>query len=69
MTTTTLPNGTYRIQVVGGAQPLYLTREKGSDAVTIYPPGAQSDPDQEVMCHLLTSSIICCSPAILVGNH
>ena len=57
MATTTLPNGTYRIQVVGGAQPLYLTREEGSDAVTISPPNAQPDLDQEVMCHFLTSLI------------
>jgi hypothetical protein len=69
MTTTALPDGIYRIQVVGGAQPLYLTREKNSDAVTVLPPNAQSDPDQEVMCHFLTSSIACCSPAILVVNH
>jgi len=69
MTTTMLPDGIYRIQVVGGAQPQYLTREKGSDAVTILAPSAQSDPDQEVMRRFLTSSIACCSPAILVANY
>jgi hypothetical protein len=68
MTTTSLPDGLYRIQVVGGAQPLYLTRER-SDVVTVLPPGDHLNSVQEVMCLFLTSSIACCSPAILVANH
>lgn len=67
--TTTPPDGIYYIEVVGSGQPQYLTREKGSDAaVTILPPSAKPDPAQEVMCCFLMSTIVCCSPAILVES-
>jgi len=69
MTTTTLPNGTYRIEVTDrSSQPLCLTRENGSNVVTILPPNVQSDPDQKVTCHFLTSLIVCCSPSICISG-
>ena len=69
MPTAALSDGIYNIQVVGGAQPEYLTREKGSDAVTVLPPNVQSEPEREVMRRFLTSSVVCCSPLNLVANN
>lgn len=69
MTTTALPDGIYRIEaLINGAQGQYLTREN-SGTVTILLSSAQSDLNQEVMCRFLTSSIVCCSPAISVANY
>ena len=67
MTTTQLPPGIYRINVAGGVEPSYLTREEGG-RVTILPPSAQSDPEQQVIRRFLTSSIVCRSPALLVAH-
>jgi hypothetical protein len=69
MTTTALPNGIYLIEapILNGTQGQYLTREN-SGAVTILLSKGQRDPDQEVMCRFLTSSIVCCSPTILVAS-
>ena len=67
MATTTIRDGIYRIEhVIYGGPVQYLTRSHGD--VTILPSGGPSDPNQEVMCRFLTSSIVCCSPDILVAN-
>ena len=71
MTTTQLSSGLYRIAVArasGGIAGGLLTRQ-GKDRVTILPPSAKPDPDQEVIRRFLTSSIVCRSPALLVENH
>jgi len=57
MDTTALPPGIYRIAVAGGVEPACLTRH-GAHDVTILPPGAQPDHDQEVISRFLTSSIV-----------
>ena len=67
MDTTALPPGIYRIAVAGGVEPACLTRH-GAHDVTILPPGAQPDHDQEVISRFLTSSIVCRSLALLVAN-
>ncbi len=69
MDTTELPPGIYRIALVrfGGVEPALLTRQ-GGNRVTILPPGAQADPEQEVMRRCLTGPIDCRSPALLVAN-
>jgi hypothetical protein len=61
-----LPPGIYRITVAGSVEPTRLTRTK--EGVTILPPGAQPDPEQEVTHRFGTSSIVCRSPAILVAS-
>jgi hypothetical protein len=61
-----LPPGIYRITVAGGVEPACLTRNEQD--VTILPPGARPDPEQEVIHCFLTSSIVCRSRAILVDN-
>ena len=74
MTTPEIPPGIYRIVVVGlgvdGVQPEAeaLTRHR-EDHVTIRPPNEVPDPEQEVICRFLTSSIVCRSSALLVENH
>ena len=70
MTTTELSPGIYRIAVakLDGVVPELLTRH-GKDGVTILPPSVQPDPEQQVICCFLTSSIVYRSPALLVGNH
>jgi len=45
-TATQLPPGVYRIVVAGGAEPRFLTRQEG-EGVTILPPSANSDAEQE----------------------
>jgi hypothetical protein len=68
MTTTALPPGIYRIAVVGGVERALLTRH-GRNGVTILPPSAQTDLEQEVILRrFLTSSIIGRSPTLLVEN-
>ena len=68
MTTPPEPSfGIYRIDVSGEAQLTCLTRERGN--VTILPPSVQTDPEQEVILRVLTSSIISHSPTVLVANH
>ena len=67
MTTTQLPPGIYRINVAGGVEPSYLTRQEGG-RVTILSPGAQPDFEQQVIRRFLTSSIVCRSPALLVAH-
>ena len=67
MTTTALPSGFYVIKVVGGGEPKYLTCERGN--ATILTPNGEPGPDQEVMRRFLESSIVYCSPAMLVANH
>ena len=63
-----LTNGTYRIEApIDGAQGQYLTREDGG-AVTILLSSDPSNPKQEVIYRFLTSSIVCCSPTILVAH-
>ena len=66
MTTTQVPPGIYRIVVAGGVEPTCLTRSES--AVTILPPSAQPDPDQEVIHRSLTSSTVCRWPVFLVAN-
>ena len=70
MTTTVLPPGIYHIVVdkPGGVDSQRLTRHE-ANGVTILPPSAQHDPEQEVICRFLMSSMVCRSPALLVGNH
>ena len=67
MATTQLTAGIYRINVAGGVEPSYLTRQEGG-RVTILPPGAQPDIEQQVIYRFLTSSIVCRSPALLVAR-
>ena len=67
MATTQLTAGIYRINVTGGVEPSYLTRQEGG-RVTILPPGAQPDIEQQVIHRFLTSSIVCRSPALLVAR-
>jgi len=67
MTTTALPPGIYRIDVAGGVKPECLTCERGN-RVTILPPSAQADPEQQVIRCFMTSSIVCRSPTILVAS-
>ena len=69
MATTEISPGIYRIVVARiGVEPEVLTRHE--TGVTILPPGAQDDPEQEVViCRCLMSSIVCSSLALLVGNH
>ena len=69
MATTQLPPGIYRIAVARGSGSTHelLTRESDS-RVTILPPGAKPDPEQEVICRFLTSSIVCRSQALLVEH-
>jgi hypothetical protein len=62
MSTTELPPGIYRIALAKfDVEPALLTRQ-GGNRVTVLPPGAQRDPEQEVMlsdepdCLSLTSS-------------
>jgi hypothetical protein len=66
---TTVPPGIYHIVVasLGGVEPALLTRQ-GKNDVTVLPPSAQRDPEQEVMRRFLMSPIVCRSPALLVGN-
>jgi len=67
MTTTELPPGIYRIIVAGGVEPECLTRH-GKEGVTILPCSGKPDPEQEVIRCFLTSSIVRCSPALLVAR-
>jgi len=69
METTAPPPGIYRISVPFGVEYAHhrLTRH-GEHGVTILPPSAQPDHDQEVISRFLTSSIVCRSPALLVAN-
>jgi hypothetical protein len=68
--TSKLPPGIYRIDVAsgGGVERECLTRQ-GEKGVTILPPSAQPNPQQEVIHRFLTSSIVFRSPAILVASH
>ena len=71
MTIAEVSPGIYRIAVVrasGVAPGELLTRQSGG-GVTVLPPGAQPDPEQEVISRFLTSSIVCRSPTLLVENH
>jgi len=68
MTTTALPPGIYRISVAGGVEPECLTRD-GDSRVTILPPSAKPDPDQEVIYYFMTISVVGRSPTMLVANH
>jgi hypothetical protein len=61
-----LPPGIYRITVAGSVEPECLTRTE--QGVTILPPGARPDREQEVIHCFLTSSIVCRSRAILVES-
>ena len=65
---TTLSSGIYRINVAGGVEPACLTRDKDNN-VTILPPSAQPNHEQEVICCFMMSSIICRSPTLLVASH
>jgi hypothetical protein len=65
---TTLSSGIYRINVAGDVQPACLTRD-GDNRVTILPPSAQPNREQEVICYFMTSSIISRSPTVLVASH
>jgi hypothetical protein len=71
MTTTEFPPGIYRIVVASfdGVEPPQALTRNGADHVTIRPANAVPDPEQEVICRFLTSSIVCRSPALLVENH
>ena len=51
---TTLSSGIYRINVAGGVEPACLTRD-GDKRVTILPPSAQPNPEQEVIRYFMTS--------------
>jgi len=60
MTTTTGQSvGIYRIDVAGEGEPTSLTRKGDNHYVTILPRSDQTR-GQEVMIHVLTSSIVCC---------
>ena len=50
MSTTALSSGIYRIEVAGSVEPACLTRT-GDRGVSILPPSAQPDPEQEVICY------------------
>ena len=67
MSTTAFPPGIYRIDVAGGVEAECLTREKGN-GVTILPPSSQPDPEQQVICCFMTSSIVCRSLTMLVAS-
>ena len=71
MTTTVLSPGIYHIVVDKPGREVDSHRLTRHDAngVTILPPSVQHDPEQEVICRFLMSSIVCRSPALLVGNH
>ena len=69
MTTTELRPGIYRfLWERQDMDPNALARNSKDD-VTIAPAIVQPDPDQEVICRFLTTSIVCHSPALLMGNH
>jgi hypothetical protein len=57
-TMTQIPPGIYRINVAGGIDPARLTRT--GEHVTILPPGAQPDPEQEVI-HRFGDELDCLS--------
>ena len=59
--------GIYHIVEAGSVNSARLTRH-GEDWVTVLPPGAAPEPEQEVMYHFLTSSILSCSSALTVGS-
>jgi len=65
---TTLSSGIYRIRVAGGVQPACLTRD-GDNRVTILPPSAQPNPEQEVIRYFTTGWMICRLPTMLVASH
>jgi hypothetical protein len=67
MTTTAFPPGLYRIDVAGSGEPQSLTRLEGG-RVTILPIRSPPDREQEVIRCFMTSSIVCCSPTLLVAN-
>ena len=59
--------GVYRIVEASSVNSARLTRHEGN-SVTVLPPGAAPEPEQEVMYHFLTSSILSCSSTLSVGS-
>ena len=62
-----IKTGIYHIIVTGSVNSARLTRH-GRDLVTVLPPGAAPEPEQEVMCRPLTRVILSRSSALSVGS-
>ena len=66
-TTTQLPPGFYRIVVTAGALESQLLTY-GENYITVLPPGAKNDPQQEVIHRFHDELDDCRSPALLFSG-